>query len=83
MQVFAAVTADARLQVWDLQVSCLDPVESYDTSVDDSIIATKEEKEESKDENRVSTSNTASKPNTAAVTSRYEVCTINEADGLL
>lgn len=33
--VFAAVTVDAKLQVWDLSVSNLDPIFSYDTSVDD------------------------------------------------
>jgi WD40 repeat protein len=71
--VFAAVTADARLQIWDLQVSCLDPVESYDTSVDDCTIVPKEVVAEAAKEegNRAGTSTTA-KPNTAAGT-RYEV----------
>eukprot|EP01041_Mallomonas_annulata_P001489 gene1489-2870_t len=33
-QVFAAVTADARLQIWDLAVSAIDPVINYDTNAD-------------------------------------------------
>ena len=33
--VFAAVTQNGMLQIWDLSVSCLDPVVSYDTTVDD------------------------------------------------
>lgn len=75
--VFAAVTADARLQIWDLQISALDPVESYDTSVDDCTIVAKAEKtgaEDEDDSNNNTRANTAqSKPATAAA-SRYEVC---------
>jgi len=33
--VFAAVTQNGMLQIWDLSVSCLDPVVSYDTTQDD------------------------------------------------
>ena len=33
--VFAAVTQNGMLQIWDLSVSCLDPVVNYDTTVDD------------------------------------------------
>eukprot|EP00607_Mallomonas_marina_P008937 CAMPEP_0182422554 /NCGR_PEP_ID=MMETSP1167-20130531/8285_1 /TAXON_ID=2988 /ORGANISM="Mallomonas Sp, Strain CCMP3275" /LENGTH=1009 /DNA_ID=CAMNT_0024600719 /DNA_START=93 /DNA_END=3122 /DNA_ORIENTATION=- len=32
--VFAAVTRDARLQIWDLSVSAIDPVINFDTNVD-------------------------------------------------
>ncbi len=41
--VFAAVTSDAKLQIWDLSVSAIDPVVSYDSSVDD--IAKKQQDE--------------------------------------
>jgi hypothetical protein len=33
--VFANVTVDAKLQVWDLSVSSIDPVVVVDTSLDD------------------------------------------------
>jgi WD40 repeat protein len=33
--VFAAVTQNGMLQIWDLSVSCLDPVVNYDTTKDD------------------------------------------------
>ena len=33
-QVFAAVTADSRLQIWDISVSDIDPVISLDTNLD-------------------------------------------------
>ena len=33
--VFAAVTQNGILQIWDLSVSCLDPVVAYDTNADD------------------------------------------------
>ena len=33
-QVLAAVTSDARLQIWDLDVSAIDPVINFDTDAD-------------------------------------------------
>jgi WD40 repeat protein len=41
--VFAAVTQNGMLQIWDMSVSCLDPVVCYNTSQDD---VTAEKKEE-------------------------------------
>ena len=50
--VFAAVTQNGMLQIWDLAVSCLDPVVSIDTTVDDNTKVIKEEVivEESEDD---------------------------------
>lgn len=36
--IFASVTADAKLQIWDLGVSAIDPVTVVDTSPDDVIL---------------------------------------------
>ena len=36
--VFAAVTQNGMLQIWDLSVSCLDPVVNYDTTIDDATL---------------------------------------------
>ena len=33
--IFAAVTADAKLQIWDLNASSIDPVVTVDTVLDD------------------------------------------------
>lgn len=43
--VFAAVTVDAKLQIWDLSVSSIDPVVTIDVGAEDKV------KEEEKDEN--------------------------------
>ena len=72
IQVFAAITADAKLQIWDLSVSNLDPIESYDTSIDDVTAEVKEEVVEVVKEERTSTA--GGKPGTAASSAaRYEV----------
>ena len=79
MQVFAAITSDAKLQIWDLSVSILDPVESYDTSVDDVTAAAKEPAADAAaavvEAERGSTAASA-KPTSAA---RYEVATVGSA----
>jgi hypothetical protein len=40
VQVFANVTVDAKLQIWDLSVSSIDPVVSLDTTLEDVDAAT-------------------------------------------
>lgn len=47
--VFAAVTQSGKLQIWDLSVSCLDPVVSVDTTGDDKV-KNKKKKEKKKEE---------------------------------
>jgi WD40 repeat protein len=66
--VFASVTADARLQIWDLSVSTLDPVVSYDTNIDDVPTEAVEGTSKTADRN----SNTEGQSNLANANIRYE-----------
>jgi hypothetical protein len=50
--VFAAVTVDAKLQIWDLSVSSIDPVVSIDVGAEDK---SKEDENEENDANNVAT----------------------------
>ena len=42
--IFAAVTADAKLQIWDLNASSIDPVVTLDTMLDDFLGIEQEDK---------------------------------------
>ena len=48
--VFAAVTQSGKLQIWDLSVSCLDPVVSVDTTGDDKVKKRKKKEKKKEDE---------------------------------
>ena len=47
--IFAAVTADAKLQIWDLNVSSIDPVVTVDTAMDD-VLESKHDKTKAGDD---------------------------------
>jgi hypothetical protein len=48
--VFAAVTNDAKLQIWDLSVSSIDPVVTVDTNLDEDVVKQEAVEDEEEDE---------------------------------
>ena len=51
--VFAAVAQSGKLQIWDLSVSCLDPVVSVDTTGDEKVKSSKKKKKKDKNEEEI------------------------------
>ena len=66
--IFAAVTADAKLQIWDINASSIDPLVTVDTCLDDVLVSKKTEINEDDDDNdnRLDTAN-ASPPVTPGI----------------
>lgn len=78
--VFAAVTADAKFQIWDISISEIDPIISLDTNLD--IDPTKEGVEEkiASTPNQVGQITTASRKSTAASQNRKEYGIRNDSN---
>lgn len=57
--IFAAVTADAKLQIWDLNASSIDPLVTVDTVLDDVLCGKQDDQHQRKEETPCATDSAA------------------------